>query len=134
MSFDTFRDPSVLKWLYPGMHVKPWLALLVIGVAFMGLGIAYLLREAYTSYTFPGAFYYLTLQFFPRYVRGLLFMTVALSCIALGIWYLNQSLLSAVRTPGRPDRMVDLVYNYRFRARGPRIVAVVGGTGLSPPF
>jgi hypothetical protein len=59
-------DRSLVKWLYPGMHIKRWLALLLLGVAVMGLGIAYLLREVYVTYTFPGVFYYLTLQFFPR--------------------------------------------------------------------
>ncbi len=124
-------DRSLLKWLYPGMHVKRWLALLLLGVAVMGLGIAYLLREVYVTYTFPGAFYYLTLQFFPRYVRGILFMCVSLGMIFFAVWHLNRSLLSAVMLPGRSTRMVDLVYNARFRSRGPRIVAIGGGTGLS---
>jgi uncharacterized cofD-like protein len=128
-----FRRPdrSLLKWLYPGMHIKRWLVLLLLGVAIMGLGIAYLLREAYVSYTFPGLFYYLTLQFFPRFVRGILFMSVSIGLIFFAVWHLNQSLLSAVMLPGRTDRMVDLVYNARFRSRGPRVVAIGGGTGLS---
>jgi uncharacterized cofD-like protein len=33
--------------------------------------------------------------------------------------------------PGRSDRLVDLLYHARFRTRGPRIVAIGGGTGLS---
>ena len=41
------------KWLYFGLHIKRWLALLVISVAIMGLGLAYILREAYAAYTFP---------------------------------------------------------------------------------
>lgn len=124
-------DRSLLKWLYPGMHVKRWLALLLLGVAIMGLGIAYLLREVYVTYTFPGVFYYLTLQFFPRWARGLLFVGMSLSMIMLAVWHLNRSLLSAVMLPGRTGRMVDIVYNARFRSRGPRIVAIGGGTGLS---
>jgi uncharacterized cofD-like protein len=124
-------DPSLLKWLYPGMHIKRWLALLLLGVAVMGLGIAYLLREVYVTYTFPGVFYYLTLQFFPRWLRGLLFVATSLSMIFLAVWHLNRSLISAVMQPGRTDRIVDLIYRYRFARRGPRIVAIGGGTGLS---
>lgn len=124
-------DRSILKWLYPGMHIKRWLALLLVGVAIMGLGISYILREAYVTYTFPGIFYYLTLQFFPRYVRGVLFMSVSGSLILFAVWHLNRSLLSAVMLPGRSDRMVDLVYAARIRNRGPRVVAIGGGTGLS---
>ena len=40
MTFQQFRAHSVLKWLYPGMHIKRWLGLLLLGVALMGLGIA----------------------------------------------------------------------------------------------
>jgi len=38
-----------LKWFYPGMHIKRWLALMIIGVAVMTFGLAYILREAYVS-------------------------------------------------------------------------------------
>jgi uncharacterized cofD-like protein len=124
-------DRSMLKWFYPGMHIKRWLGLLLLGVAIMGLGISYMLREAYMTYTFPGIFYYLTLQFIPRYVRGVLFIGTSISLILLAVWHLNRSLLSAVMQPGRTDRMVDIVYNARFRSRGPRIVTIGGGTGLS---
>jgi len=67
------------------MHVKRWLGLLMLGVAVMGLGIAYLLREAYLTYTFPGIAYYLTLQFIPRYVRAVLFICVACAAIGTGL-------------------------------------------------
>jgi hypothetical protein len=26
------RDSDILKWFYPGMHVKRWLALMMLGV------------------------------------------------------------------------------------------------------
>jgi uncharacterized cofD-like protein len=125
------RD-NLSKWLYVGLHVKRWLALLVIAVAMMGLGFAYLLREAYVSYTFPEWMYYATLQFIPRWLRGLMFVTVAGTITAMAGWKLNQSLATAL-LPGRPRTVdvVDLVYRSRTRDRGPKIVALGGGTGLS---
>ena len=69
------RDPSFIKWFYFGMHIKRWLLLLLVGVAIMGLGFGYFLREVYVTYTFPGLVYYVTLQFIPRYVRGALFVS-----------------------------------------------------------
>ena len=36
-----------LKWFYPGMHIKRWLALITIGVAMMTFGLSYVVREAY---------------------------------------------------------------------------------------
>ena len=34
---------SLTKWLYVGLHIKRWLALLAIAVAVMGIGFAYIL-------------------------------------------------------------------------------------------
>jgi len=125
------RD-NLSKWLYVGLHVKRWLALLVIAVAMMGLGFAYLLREAYVTYTFPAWTYYVTLQFIPRWLRGVMFVLTAGSMTVFAGWKLNQSLTTAV-LPGRPRTadLVDLVYRSRTRDRGPKIVAIGGGTGLS---
>ncbi len=124
-------DPNFLKWFYFGMHIKRWLLLLLFGVVLMGLGLAYFLREVYDFYTFPSQAYYVTLQFFPRYVRGALFVGLSAGLILFAFWQLNRSLLSPfVRE--RPDAsLVDRIYNDRYLRRGPKIVAIGGGTGLS---
>jgi len=122
-----------LKWFYPGMHIKRWLALMIVGVAIMTFGLAYILREAYISgFTFPGFVYYLTLQFIPRYVRGGMFMFSAGCLILYSVWKLNHSIVSAVM-PNRNgnESIVSMIYNQRALRRGPKIVAIGGGTGLS---
>jgi len=122
-----------LKWFYPGMHIKRWLGLMIIGVAIMTFGLAYILREAYISgFTFPGFVYYLTLQFIPRYVRGVMFMLSAGGLILYSVWKLNNSIVSAVM-PARngSESIVNMIYNQRALRRGPKIVAIGGGTGLS---
>ena len=125
------KDPSFIKWFYFGMHIKRWLLMMLIGVAIMGLGFGYFLREAYGTYTFPSWVYYITLQFFPRYLRGALFVTVSLGVISVAVWKLNQSLLSAFIKPERNESIVDIIYNHRYLRRGPKIVVLGGGTGLS---
>ena len=45
----------------------------VAGMA-VALGLAYLLQEVYQTTKFPQIFYYLTLQFIPQTLRGLLFL------------------------------------------------------------
>ncbi len=122
---------DLTKWLYFGLHIKRWLALLVVSVAIMGLGLAYLLREAYVSYTFPAWAYWLTLQFIPRWARGILFIGAASSLAAFSGWRLNRSLAEAMAPQVRGADIVDLVYARRTQERGPRIVAIGGGTGLS---
>jgi uncharacterized cofD-like protein len=111
--------------------VKRWLALLLFGVVLMALGIAYVLREAYLTYTLPGEFYYITLQFIPRWGRGLLFMSAAVATVGVAVWKLNESLLWAFVRPQRDENLADLIYTRRLRSRGPRVVAMGGGTGLS---
>jgi uncharacterized cofD-like protein len=128
-----FLRADFLKWFYPGMHIKRWLALMIIGVAIMTFGLAYILREAYISgFTFPGFVYYLTLQFIPRYVRGGMFMVSAGGLILYSIWKLNHSIVSAVM-PSRNgnESIVNMIYNQRALRRGPKIVAIGGGTGLA---
>ena len=132
MTVRNLRDHSVLKWFYPGMHIKRWLVLLLFGIALMGLGIAYALKEAYLQTDLPGIFYYLTLQFIPRWGRGLLFMGLSLGTVVIAVWKLNESLLYAfVRPDHRDQNIAQAIYNKRFLSRGPKIVAIGGGTGLS---
>ena len=131
------RDPDTRKWLVPGMGVKRWFLLLFFGMALLGLGVSYLVREAYGAWTLPDAFYYVTLQFIPQILRGVIFISLALGFVAVGVWKFNAALLSAVRHDARTNgngqkkSLVNLLYRQRFAARGPRIVAIGGGTGLS---
>ncbi len=124
------RLRGALRWLYPGMHVKRWLLLMVFGITVTGLGVAYLLREIYVSWTFPPVFYYLTLQFIGREWRGLLFGLLGLGAISVAIYQLNRSLLAAFLHPGQHD-VAEVVYQHWQRDRGPKVVAIGGGTGLS---
>ena len=122
---------AAFKWLYPGMRVKRWLALLLVGTTILALGFAYLLRSIYDTWTFPSVFYYLTLQFIPRELRALLFGLIGLGAVVVAIVQLNRSLLAAFVTPGAA-KVVDIVYRHRFQTgRGPKIVVIGGGTGLS---
>ena len=75
--------------------------------------------------------YYVTLQFVPRLIRGILFVSAALAIIGFSVWKLNSSLLSAFLKPERNESIVDIIYNHRYLRRGPKIVAIGGGTGLS---
>ncbi|HEY7268790.1 MAG TPA: gluconeogenesis factor YvcK family protein, partial [Dehalococcoidia bacterium] len=124
------RNASFIKWFYPGMHIKRWLFLVLVGVSIMGLGFGYILREVYVSYTFPNWVYYMTLQFMPRFLRGALFISAAVSLILFGVLRLNTSLLAAFINPSREENLVDTIYRYRYQARGPKVVAIGGGTGL----
>ena len=124
-------NPRVVRWFTPGLHVKRWLVLLMVGMVIISLGIGYALRNVYSSgFRFPGITYYLTLQFIPYYVRAALFGALGLSIILFALYKLTQSVLGPF-LPGRDRALSEIIYNYRFLQRGPRVVALGGGTGLS---
>ncbi len=122
---------SIAKWLYVGLGIKRWLLLLLLAVSIMGLGFAYMLREVYASVTFPEWIYWATLQFIPRWARGLLFIGIASGLTLVAGWRLSRSLVAALLPADRRGQVVDMVYSARTQERGPKIVAIGGGTGLS---
>ncbi|HEX3630576.1 MAG TPA: gluconeogenesis factor YvcK family protein [Candidatus Dormibacteraeota bacterium] len=118
------------RWFTPGLHVKRWLGLLMIGMVLISLGIGYALRNFYAVVTFPGFTYYLTLQFLNRYVRAALFAALGVGIILFALYKLTQSVLGPF-LPGRDRALSEIISNYRFLQKGPRVVALGGGTGLS---
>jgi uncharacterized cofD-like protein len=124
------RNDFRLKWLYPGLGVKRWLLLLVGGIIAIGIGLGYLLRDLYGTWAFPLAFYYLTLQFLPYSVRALVLGAAGLSAIAVAVLQLSQSPWRASLRLGQ-ESTVGAAYPYHQPSRGPRMVAIGGGTGLS---
>ena len=123
-----FKRPEY-KWLYVGLGVKRWLVLLFVGVTILGLGFAYILINLYRESSFPGIFYYLTLQFIDYTARGILFGIVGITLVIISILQLSRSLLSAFVT--EDIDIADALYRKRIRRKGPKIVALGGGTGLS---
>ncbi len=121
------------KWLYPGMHVKRWIVLLLVGFMTFALAGAMALAWVYRNFAVPEPFtdpvQAVTLQFIPHPFRELLVGSVGLVLIVLAIWKLNASLMEVVAEPRRSEKLVDLVYARRLLNTGPRIVTIGGGTG-----
>ncbi len=118
-----------LRWLVPGMGVKRWLLVLLAGATLMGLGIGYVLLDLYRTVPVPEAAALLTLQFLPRLVRAVLFGGLGLGLMAWAISRIQQTLLAPFLRPGQD--LASTLNEHRRRGRGPRIVAIGGGTGLS---
>jgi uncharacterized cofD-like protein len=112
------------------MHIKRWIGLAVLGLIITSLGFAYLLVQVYRVQPLPEAAATITLQFIERPVRGAIFLAIGFLCVVVAILKLQQSLLAAFVQPSNTS-VVDTIYNYRSRQRGPRVVVIGGGTGLS---
>ncbi len=119
------------RWLYPGMHLKRWLALLLAGIVILGLGAAIFLRDLYRTTAAPeiAVVYWLTGAWLEPEVRAALVAALGLALTGVGMWGLMRSVVSPF--VGRNDSVLEVLYTKRYLARGPRIVAIGGGTGLS---
>lgn len=103
-----------LKWFYPGMRVKRWLVMAAGGVFLFGIGSALLPLEASLALR----------------LTSLVMLLSGLVSLFYGIGSMVQSLLEVV-VPSQSQDLVELVFQRRHLERGPKIVAIGGGTGLS---
>ncbi|MGC9521412.1 MAG: gluconeogenesis factor YvcK family protein [Anaerolineae bacterium] len=114
-----------LRWLMPGLGVKRWLLLLTFGVGLLGLGGAFALGG---RYPLSQHLYYLTLQFLPHGLRVALFLVGGMGAIGYSVWKLNQSIMAPfLQNTHAP--IPEVLFDYRRRGRGPRIVVIGGGHG-----
>jgi uncharacterized cofD-like protein len=121
---------NLRRLLHPGMGIKRWALLIFVGILFTSLGFAYLLVHVYRVQPFPEAASTITLQFIERPIRGVLFILVGAAALLVGVVKLNRVLLTAYvrRSQGN---VLETIYNVRARQRGPKVVVIGGGTGLS---
>ncbi len=122
----SFHLKGWLRWLYPGMRVKRWTLLTLLSTGFIVLALLEVLGkervgEIYRLFPLAGT---------QRYVLiGLLF-TLGVAGFILGLFRLVRSVARGV-APGRTEKTSDIIYRTRVLERGPRVVALGGGTGLS---
>jgi uncharacterized cofD-like protein len=95
------------------------------------LGVAYALKEIYQTTTLPYAFFYITLQFLPYWARAIIFGIFGVGLLLVSYLKLTQSVLGPFLPGNSTSSIVEVIHQFRLRGRGPRIVAIGGGTGLS---
>lgn len=124
---------KLLRWFRPGLGIKRWFTLVLAGITLLGLGFAVILIDLYrTDSSNPillTLLSYVSLRFIPRIWRAIIFGGLGVGLVAYGILKLNRSMLQPFVRPG--DDVLRQIKNYRRRERGPRIVAIGGGHGLS---
>ncbi len=124
-----FRDSlaTLGKWLMPGMGLKRWLLLGLCGMLTVNVGVFLLsyaaLKEVRGS-SFPAAYWGL----------GIAACILGTYMAYLGARKVIRQVVRVLTPvdlpPVDPSRLLDAFYRYRTR-RGPKLVAIGGGTGLS---
>jgi uncharacterized cofD-like protein len=122
------KPNTLLKWLTPGIGVKRWLGLLIGGAMVFGIGVAQLilaLARANPDATWPRI---LILGGIPALVRAALAGVAGMALVIFALIRINQSILEPLDLRGK--NVIDAMVEHRQRGRGPKIVAIGGGTGM----
>ena len=119
-----------MKWLYPGMGVKRWLALLLFGVVVIATGLIVLWNTPMLSLYEETILSWVELSELNPLFLGSSLVVLGFLCLALAIRNGIRSVVGAIRPSDVPN-LVEHVYKSRNLQKGPHIVTIGGGTGLA---
>jgi uncharacterized cofD-like protein len=120
------------KWLSPGLSVKRWLLISVGGVVLASLGFAIWIRltPIFWAIEFLRGLLGLITNIVPYYISGPLVMVCGLLLLLWGQTRTVNSITQVLKLEG-DEKLVDALLAHRRLFRGPKIVTIGGGTGLS---
>ena len=120
------------KWLSPGLAIKRWLLISLGGVllAILGLAISVRLTPIFWALELVRGFLGVIAGILHHYISGPL---VLLGGILLLLWGQTRTVgsITQVLRPGGDEDLIDVLMAHRRLYRGPKIVVIGGGTGLS---
>jgi len=127
-----YRARQWSKWLFPGLSVKRWVLVGLCGLFFCGLGIAIMtkLTPVYYLLEFIKLALGTVTTWIPNYVSGPVVILLGIGLIILGQSRTIRSIQDALDPQGE-EELVDALIGRSRLHRGPKIVVVGGGTGLS---
>lgn len=122
------RMTKQMGWLVPGLQVKRWFALILVGTILMTFGILIL---------FDIRPVYYTMKFISKIANTVSTEWLAFGIIMIGAafffkgWRMTNLSMLGMKDSRQNDILLENLYRRRKLNRGPRIVAIGGGTGLS---
>ncbi|NSW76729.1 MAG: hypothetical protein HPY68_08175, partial [Candidatus Atribacteria bacterium] len=115
------RKTRVWRWFYPGMRVKRWLLLAILGVIAISLGMSLILSNPYfrVIYRYWRQLVFETMRsYWLAVLFGALWLAGGTILIIYGLQRMNRSILGAVM-PSPENEIVDKVFRKRRLERGP---------------
>ncbi|VXD15594.1 gluconeogenesis factor YvcK family protein [Planktothrix paucivesiculata] len=120
------------KWLSPGLFIKRWMAVSAAGVLLASLGLAIWtgMTPIYNILQLLKNFLGWIATVIPNYISGPLMIALG---VVLVLWSQTRSLnsISEAFYPAGDEQLVDRLLSHRRLLRGPKVVVIGGGTGLS---
>ena len=104
-----------LKWLFPGMLVKRWVFLGVLGIIMVSMGFAIMISEDISA----------------SKTGASIVIILGIIIIITSVKRMIKSLLTVFMPQEKNKDLVNLVYTKRQLERSFNVVAMGGGTGLS---
>jgi uncharacterized cofD-like protein len=108
-------NKAIFKWFYPGIGIKRWILFSAFGVILVVLGSSRLRTEEYQWIQILDA----------------ILIIAGIIILVLGVKRMMRSFISAFIPSTKDTDLVDILYQRKQLRRGPKIVTVGGGTGLS---
>lgn len=124
----SLKIPKDAGWLLPGLEVKRWFILIITGAILATVGFC-IITNLRPLYILINLIIKLT-QMIPPEIIGWILVAVGALVFCLGWLKTNYSILDVSNERNRHAVLEDL-YRRRKLNRGPKIVAIGGGTGLS---
>ncbi len=126
------RVKSWYKWLAPGLLIKRWLLISAGGVLITSLGLAIWVKltPIFRLIEFTSHLLETIANIVPSYVSGPVAIAFGLFLVFWGQTRTVGSITEALQPEGR-EELIDVLTAHRRLNRGPKIVAIGGGTGLS---
>jgi uncharacterized cofD-like protein len=120
------------KWLSPGLAIKRWLLISVGGVLLASLGLAIWIRLTPIFWIIELVKNFLSTitDIVPYYISGPVVLLLGILLVLWGQTRTVRSITSVIR-PESDEELVDVLLAHRRLYRGPKIVVIGGGTGLS---
>ena len=125
---EKFRE--AVKWLYPGLGVKRWLLLTMAGLLILLCGLFLLWTHGFINKEGTRAFLELLegFSFHPLILVAIVFL--GLFFMFLGFQQTGNAIAGNL-LPHHGRRLIEKLYSKRYLEKGPKILAIGGGTGLS---
>ena len=120
-----------IKWLYPGLGIKRWLVLGVVGFIFISVGMA-IISETQILGIIELEIKGLVLSIFGDSILlgGFVVLTLGVITLVISFREVVRAFIKAV-FPEFARSQVRPIHQERLLRRGPKIVVLGGGTGLS---
>jgi len=122
-----------LKWLYPGLGIKRWFIIAIVGLILLSTGIALLLHVNIVNYTIKmiyEAVYNVsgTLPYYTNILVGVLLIIISIGML---VYAGNRFVNKLNREVYKDGDFVNILYKKNQLQKGPKVVAIGGGTGLA---